>query len=58
MELARTGTESEDGIGRKLKLAEMYIKAVVEELSMRAQYYHEITEQGVEAARQMTFLVE
>lgn len=37
MKLSRTGTESEDVIGRNLKLLDMSIKAVVEVLSMRAQ---------------------
>ena len=50
--------EDVPSLARKLALAEKAMKAALEVLSMRAQYFREITEQGVEAARQMSFLVE
>lgn len=43
---------------RSLSLAGMSMKATVEVLSMRAQYFLYIFEQGVEISRQMAFLVE
>lgn len=58
MELARTGTDGVDDMGRKMKLAETAVEAVVEVLRMRAQYFRDVTEQGMEMARQMAFLVE
>lgn len=56
--MARKGTEGEEGMGRKLRLAKTAMKASLEVISMRAQYFRDITEQGVEAERQMAFLVE
>lgn len=44
--------------GRLLALAEDAFKATLEVLSMRAQYFRDITEQGMDTARQMSFLVE
>lgn len=58
LEVARTTDGSKEEMGRQLKLAEMSMKAALEVLSMRAQYFRDITEQGVEIARQMAFLVE
>lgn len=57
MEAAKT-TEDPAELGRKLALAEEAIGAVYEVASMRAQYFRDITDQGVEIARQMSFLVE
>lgn len=45
-------------IACSLALAEQAFKAALEVLSMRAQYFHDNTDHGVEEARQMTFLVE
>lgn len=50
------GTE-EDITGR-LGLAEKSLRTALEVLSMRAQYFRDITEQGVEAGRQLAYLVE
>lgn len=44
--------------GKQLKVADQAFKAALECLSMRAQYFHDITNHGVEEARQMAFLVE
>lgn len=56
--VAKTQSDNVPSMARKLALAERALKAALEVLSMRAQYFREITEQGVEAARQMSFLVE
>jgi hypothetical protein len=58
--LAREGEggESVVEISRRLALADQALTAACEVLRMRAQYFHDIVGYGVEAARQMSFLVE
>ena len=56
--VAKDQAEDVPSMARKLALAEKSMRAALEVLSMRAQYFRDITEQGVEAARQMSFLVE
>ena len=56
--VAKDQAEDVPSMARKLALAETSMRAGLEVLSMRAQYFRDITEQGVEAARQMSFLVE
>lgn len=58
LELAKTQDGDTEDLGRRLTLAQQSFAAALEVLSMRAQYFRDITEQGVEAARQMSFLVE
>ena len=58
LDVAATESGTEQDIGRQLKLAQKSLKAYLEVLSMRAQYFRDITDQGVETARQMSFLVE
>lgn len=58
MEVARMESSTMEDVARRLILAEKAMKAVREVLLMRAQYFRDITEQGVEMARQMAFLVE
>lgn len=58
LEFARTADGTVEDMGRRLRMAEDSVKAVVEVLLMRAQYFRDITEQGIEEARQMSFLVE
>ena len=57
-DVAATESGTEQDMGRQLKLAQKSLKASLEMLSMRAQYFRDITDQGVETARQMSFLVE
>jgi hypothetical protein len=45
-------------MARLLVLADKSFAAAREVLAMRAQYFHDIVQYGVEAARQMSFLVE
>jgi hypothetical protein len=47
-----------EGLARRLALAEKAFAAAREVLAMRAQYFHDIVGHGVEAARQMSFLVQ
>lgn len=58
LEVARAESGTVEDVARRLVLAERAMKAVKEVLLMRAQYFRDITEQGVEMARQMAFLVE
>lgn len=58
LSLLRTNPGDTEQFGRMLALAEDAFKASLEVLSMRAQYFRDITEQGMETARQMSFLVE
>ena len=58
LEVAKGQEGTIEDIGRRLALAEGSFKAVSEVASMRAQYFRDITEQGVEMARQMPFMVE
>ena len=58
LRLAREGTGNEAEMARHLALAEQFLQASLEVLSMRAQYFHDVCENGVEEARQMAFLVE
>jgi len=58
LEVAKEDSGTLEEMGRRLKLAEMSLAAVVEVLSMRAQYFRDINDQGMEMARQMAFLVE
>lgn len=58
MMFAKDQSEDVSSMARKLALAEKSIRAALEVLSMRAQYFRYITDRGVEAARQMDFLVE
>lgn len=46
-----------DDMGRKRSLYESVLRASHEVLCLRAEYFCDITGQGVEAARQMAFLV-
>lgn len=57
MELAMED-ESVDVVARRLKLARSAFKESLEVLSMRAQYFRDITEQRVEIQRKMYFLLE
>lgn len=56
--LARTNDGTEQDFVKRLALAETALKAVREVLFMRSQYFKDITEHGVEMARQMSFLVD
>ena len=58
MEVARTHDRTIEDLTRKLALAKEAFKAVLEVTSMRAQYFRDLTEQRVEIARQLSFLVE
>lgn len=49
---------SMDVLTRRLALAEQALKASLEVLLMRAQYFRDITDHGIDEARQMAFLVE
>lgn len=44
-------------IWRRLKFSEISIKAGMKFFSMREQYFCDVTEQGIEVAKQMAFLV-
>ncbi|PXF42119.1 hypothetical protein BWQ96_08151 [Gracilariopsis chorda] len=56
--LCKEGTDDLDTITRLLALVETSLKAYLELLLMRAQYFRDITEHGMEEAKQMAFLVE
>ncbi|PXF49273.1 hypothetical protein BWQ96_00847 [Gracilariopsis chorda] len=56
--LSKEGTDDLDTITRRLALVETSLKASLEVLLMRAQYFRDITENGMEEAKQMAFLVE
>ena len=58
LRLAREGTGTEAEMAHQLALAEQFLQASLEVLSMRAQYFHDVCEKGMEEARQMAFLVE
>lgn len=58
LRLAREGEGNVAECGRHLAMAEEFLQASLEVLSMRAQYFRDITENGIEEARQMAFLVE
>lgn len=58
LSLSKEGTGDIDVITRRLDLAEESLKPALEVLLMRAQYFRDITEHGLEEARQMAFLVE
>ena len=58
LRLAREGDRNTAECARHLALAEQFLQASLEVLSMRAQYFRDITENGIEEARQMAFLVE
>lgn len=58
LEVAKDQEGSIEDLGRRLSLAQQSFKAALEVLSMRAQYFRDVTDQGVEIARQMSFLVE
>ena len=58
LEVARTHDGTIEDLTRKLAIDEDYFKGVLEVVSMRDQYIRDITEQGVEIARQMSSLVE
>jgi hypothetical protein len=47
-----------EDLARSLALAEKAFAAAREVLAMRVQYFHDIVGHGVEATRQMSFLVE
>ncbi|PXF40470.1 hypothetical protein BWQ96_09819 [Gracilariopsis chorda] len=56
--LCKEGTDDLDTITRRLALVETSLKASLEVLLMRAQYFRDITEKGMEEAKQMAFVVE
>lgn len=56
--MAKEKTEDVPSLARNLVLREKAIKAGLEVFSMTAQFFRDITEQGVDVARQMYFLVE
>lgn len=56
--LCKEGTDDLESITRRLALAEKALKAALEILLMRAQYFRDITDHGIDEARQMAFLVE
>jgi hypothetical protein len=60
LSLTREGgaDDGADVMSRRLALADKALEAAREVLRMRAQYFHDIVGYGVEAARQMSFLVE
>jgi hypothetical protein len=60
LSLAREGSADDgaDVMSRRLALADKALEAAREVLRMRAQYFHDIVGYGVDAARQMSFLVE
>lgn len=58
LRLARDGTGDAAECARHLALADDFLQASLEVLSMRSQYFRDITENGIEEARQMAFLVE
>ena len=56
--MGRTHDGTLEDLTRKLAMAEDASNGMIEVVSMRAQYFRDITEQGVESARQMSFFVE
>lgn len=58
LRLAREGEGNGSECSRHLALAEQILTASLGVLSKRAQYFGDITENGMEDARQMAFLVE
>lgn len=58
LSLCEEGEEDAKVLTRRLALAEKAPKASLEVLLMRAQYFCDITEHGIEEALQMGFLVE
>lgn len=58
LEMARTESEGEKDMTRKLKMAEMGMRAEVEVLSISTQYFRDKLEQMLDVSRQMAFLVE
>ena len=58
LDIVATESGTEQDMRRQLKLAQKSLKASLEVLSMRAQFFRDITDQGVETARQISFLVE
>lgn len=58
LSLAKENEGELQELGRRLVLSEMALKAALEVLSMRAQYFRDVTEHGVDEARQTAFLVE
>lgn len=57
LRLAREGSGNAYECTRNLALAKQFLITSVEVLSMRAQYFCDITENGIQEARQMAFLV-
>lgn len=58
LRLAKEGQGDFSDCARRLVMSEQFLQAGLEVLSMRAQYFRDITENGIEEARQMAFLVE
>lgn len=58
MTLAKEQEGTVEDLARRLALAEKAFKAALEVISMRAQYFRDVVENGVEEARQMAYLVE
>lgn len=58
LDIARKREGTPQDLGRRMALAGNSFKAALEIFSMRAQYFHDITEHGIEGARQMAFIVE
>lgn len=58
LDIAKNQETETEPLTRKLVLAEKALRAAFEVVSMRAQYFRDITEHGIEMARQMSFLVE
>lgn len=58
LEVATTHSGWIDDMMRRLVLAEDSLKAALEVMAMRTQYFKNRTEQGVDIAMQMSFLVE
>lgn len=57
MELAKEQDGSVNDLARRLALAECVLKAALEVSSMKAQFFRDINENGVEEAKQMAYLV-
>lgn len=58
LSLLRTSAGDAEQFGRLLVLAKDLFHAALEILYMRAQYFRDITEQGMDTARKMFFLIE
>lgn len=58
LEVAKAHDGTIEDMGRRLGLEEKSFKAAIKVASRRSQYFRDIIDQGVEVARQISFLVE